>query len=791
MHAIRPCVAATIAVLISIFATNVGGGESPTPPLQFGKFVAQFTTPAEPTGLAFADDEVVIACSSAPFVQRVSFSDIEKNSTEIPQAMTPQEASDWSMPGAIAMEPTGNNFFIVEALRARVERVGENISASWGERGVADGEFASPRAIACDKNRVYVADTGNHRVQVFDYNGEHLLTFGGYGWKDGEFTNPRGIAVEAAGNIFVSDTDNHRIQKFDKTGRHLLTFGERGYYPGLLAEPCGIAVHGDELFVADRMNHRIQVFDFDGNVRYEWGLHVVKPGQGEGRFHYPDSIAISRDGKYAAVGESFQNRVQVFATAPKDTSPIAGWQQTEPGQSAHFGEKIHISGRLLFTSEPETSRVRVFDQSQPTPIEITNLGAYGRSPGRFVTIGGMTYDPERDWLFVCDPAGRRISVWHIDHRSESTVRFNPRLARFLYEIDVADLEQQGDTKRRWGASPEDVAWLSNKTLAVLDSANGVLNICRDDGRLVKSAALDDRDVCNARDIFVWPISLKAEMPMILVAGLGANQLWMSCYEFARDVLTVTEISPHILKQLETRVVAGVSAAPERTFLVTTAPDDGVFRVEQDGSFTALSADGDGLGRKQFFKPRGIAVDDSGAITIVDWGHHRLQTLSAEGEFLRVFGSRWYCEPIKRSKEGMPKWPYEAYQPDASSTKNANANAADAKTAPGVLPREMIGPLGRCRVRLEAKPSLVPLNDAFDLAIEVELLRDGEIRALSADADMPAHRHGMLVVPEVERVAPNKYEARGLRFHMPGYWEIFVDVTIGNVTERIAFPVEVD
>ncbi|MGE3179987.1 MAG: SMP-30/gluconolactonase/LRE family protein [Phycisphaerae bacterium] len=764
--------------------------------LQFGKFVAQFETPHEPAGLAFADADLAIAFLEAPFVHLVPFADIEKNSTVISSTTSPDDARIWPVPGAIASTPTGNSFFVVETRRAQVQHVGENISATWGKRGVGPGEFAVPRAIACDKSKVYVADTGNHRVQVFDYDGKHLLTFGEYGGNDGQFTNPRGIAVDASGNIYVADTDHHRIQKFDGSGKHLLSFGARGYYPGLLAEPCGIAVYKDELFVADRMNHRIQVFDLDGQVRYEWGLHVVKPGQGEGHFHYPDSIAISRDGKYAAVGESFQNRVQVFTTAPKDTSPIAGWQQTEPGQSAHFGEKIHIDGRLLFTSEPETSRVRIFDQSQPTPIEITNLGAYGRTPGRFITIGGMTYDPERDWLFVCDPAGRRISVWHIDHRSETTLRFNPQMARFLYEIDVSKLKDKDSDSLKWAVTPEDIVRLPEERLGVLDAANGQLVVMTYSGEFVSKKSLsNDSDVrVDAFDLAIGPVPKAARNLPIIAARHGAGALAGAFIDSTDGKITVVDISAQLEPAVAGRDIAGIAIAPPGEVVFATDQGNAVFLASFRTGARELSQEGTGLGRKQFYKPRGIAVDDNGAITIVDWGHHRLQTLSPKGEFLRVFGSRWYCEDIKRSEEGMPEWPYSSYSPAPTSQpveKKAKSDDLSEKTATAdVMTRT--GPLERCRVSLRTNKNPVPMNQLFDLEVEVNPLDTEAAKlAIGVDADMPAHRHGMLVSPEVEEVSPRKYAVRGMNFHMPGYWEIYVDVTLGNVTERLVFPVDVD
>jgi hypothetical protein len=56
-------------------------------------------------------------------------------------------------------------------------------------------------------------------------------------------------------------------------------------------------------------------------------------------------------------------------------------------------------------------------------------------------------------------------------------------------------------------------------------------------------------------------------------------------------------------------------------------------------------------------------------------------------------------------------------------------------------------------------------------------------ALAVDAEMPEHQHGLTRVPRVERRADGSFRVEGLRFHMPGWWELLFDVTRGPWTER--------
>ena len=95
----------------------------------------------------------------------------------------------------------------------------------WGSHGSGDGEFNFQLGIvwgggvAADSNGyVYVADTGNHRIQKFTADGQFVAKWGSYGADDGEFDHPVGIEVGSDGYVYVADTGNHRVQKFTTDG---------------------------------------------------------------------------------------------------------------------------------------------------------------------------------------------------------------------------------------------------------------------------------------------------------------------------------------------------------------------------------------------------------------------------------------------------------------------------------------------------------------------------------------------------------------------------------------------
>ena len=74
---------------------------------------------------------------------------------------------------------------------------------------------SSFRGVAVDEQGfIFVADSGNNRIQIFNPDGTFLRAFGRWGQNDGEFKGLEGIAVNSKGNILVADRENHRIQIF-------------------------------------------------------------------------------------------------------------------------------------------------------------------------------------------------------------------------------------------------------------------------------------------------------------------------------------------------------------------------------------------------------------------------------------------------------------------------------------------------------------------------------------------------------------------------------------------------
>ncbi len=179
-----------------------------------------------------------------------------------------------------------------------------------------DGIMSDPAGLAIDEeNRfLYVANTGSDQVLVYDADTLKLLRKIGTAGKNhtlttpGDFSAPTNVAVDKDGNLFVTDTLNDRVEVFDADGVFIREFGKNGDGPGEFARPKGIAVDCDgHVWVADSMMNRLQVFTAEGNLRLIVGGFGMLPGQ----FQALTSVTIDKMNR-VFTSEHLMGRVQMF-----------------------------------------------------------------------------------------------------------------------------------------------------------------------------------------------------------------------------------------------------------------------------------------------------------------------------------------------------------------------------------------------------------------------------------------------------------------------------------------------
>jgi ABC-type Fe3+ transport system permease subunit/DNA-binding beta-propeller fold protein YncE len=130
----------------------------------------------------------------------------------------------------------------------------------FGQAGTGPGEFNRAEGLCVDaQDRIYVADSCNHRIQIFSSDGKFIRAFGRPGSGKGELSYPYDICVDRAGRIYVCEFGNSRIQIFDANCQPLEILGGPGTEPGKFNNPWGVALDSaGNLYVADSQNHRVQ-----------------------------------------------------------------------------------------------------------------------------------------------------------------------------------------------------------------------------------------------------------------------------------------------------------------------------------------------------------------------------------------------------------------------------------------------------------------------------------------------------------------------------------------------------
>ncbi|CAA9996035.1 unnamed protein product [Nesidiocoris tenuis] len=221
-----------------------------------------------------------------------------------------------------------------------IRRQKMSYDCKFGEFGTLDGQFGEPSGVAVNgQDNIIVADTQNHRIQVFDLEGRFKFKFGASGQDDGSFSfpnrvavdqtyndiivteryptcqiqiynqygmfirkfgteilsHPRGITVDNKGRIILVECKVMLVFIFDRQGTVLKKFGCSKH----LAFPNGVAVNNrEEIFISDNRSHCIKVFNYDGVFLRQIG--------GEGMTNYPIGVAIDSAG-HVLVADNHNN----------------------------------------------------------------------------------------------------------------------------------------------------------------------------------------------------------------------------------------------------------------------------------------------------------------------------------------------------------------------------------------------------------------------------------------------------------------------------------------------------
>ncbi len=197
----------------------------------------------------------------------------------------------------------------------------------FGANGTGDGQFNVIRGIGIDaSDNVYLVDSGNRRVQVFDSLGNFKSKFGSGGKNPGQFGyDMRGLSVDKDdGWLYVTDASEGQIEKFSTAGTHLATIGVPGSEPGQLGGARETTVGPDNnLYVADYAYWRINVYDpVSGAFLRDIPNPAISPPAGG--FNAAEDVAVNQANGTVYVSDTFNHRIQKFGAVTVTPSGTCG-----------------------------------------------------------------------------------------------------------------------------------------------------------------------------------------------------------------------------------------------------------------------------------------------------------------------------------------------------------------------------------------------------------------------------------------------------------------------------------
>jgi len=234
------------------------------------------------------------------------------------------------------------------------------LSIGTKEHGSADGQFGLSRGLAFDHHRglLLVADSSNHRVQVFscddeDDDGSFVSKLGEEGDQPGQFYHPNGVAIDHDHDrILIVDSFNNRVQSWSLSEQSFLScIGHRGSRDLKFYCPRGIAIdkHHRRIIIVDTGDDRLV---FLSSIDLSLLFKIGKQGSQPGEFFRPTGIAIDDDRHRIIVVDTDNHRVQVLSSIDGSFLSDFGSQGNQSGQFKFpRGVCIDNQGRIIVADQ--------------------------------------------------------------------------------------------------------------------------------------------------------------------------------------------------------------------------------------------------------------------------------------------------------------------------------------------------------------------------------------------------------------------------------------------------------
>ena len=533
----------------------------------------------------------------------------------------------------------GNHRIQIFSKRGRLKRVIDRVPLEFSTLFLPTG-----LAYHSASGRVAIVDSGNRRVVLLALDGQSAKAMVSNGQRD--LVDPAGVAFDPDGILYLADRGTNQIARMTKSGEFLEPWGGYGPHFGLLDEPTAAVWHGGSLWVVDRRNHRLQRFGPVSGPETVWGTHEVTPHEGNGTLHYPDILAIAHDGSQAVVGEALEHRLQFFMAAAEDQLQQAVLPNAGIRQRTHFGDYLSVNEGYLVAAEPENHFMFLFDLRQELPVIVNKFGERGSGMGLLNRIEGVCLFPERSEVATLDSVNRRLQFYKINLSRNAPLRFDPSTVGFTWALDYRVFDAV-----KPGGAPVDLTALRNgpdHDAYLLDRANGQILKCNLESKEVAvffpkqgpSPFLEVTDFAFDETAGCW-----------WVVDRLAGHIW----EISVEGSLLGSLGKRGKRKGRLLQPFGIAVLPQGGFLVTDSLKDEIYHFDQKGKYqNSWGGRGDRMG--QFWRPLGIGIDEKSRVFVIDQGNHRAQIFTTEGEWLATFGAgkAYNGRNVPKDKAPLPR-----------------------------------------------------------------------------------------------------------------------------------------
>lgn len=208
----------------------------------------------------------------------------------------------------------GTDLFIVDGANHRIKKhqVDGTYISEFGTEGTGNNNFKYPVGLYVDltNSLIFVADKQNNRIKAHDLTGAFVFEFGTYGSGDSNLNFPEGVAI-FDNNIYVADSGNKKIKIFNIVGIYQSQLAQSFNYPVGL-----INIEGSIIGVIDRVDGSLLFFDNLGQLIVDFG----SSGSGLNEFYFPQAGYFDNDILY--ITDSGNHRISIYDAIIQDEIPL-------------------------------------------------------------------------------------------------------------------------------------------------------------------------------------------------------------------------------------------------------------------------------------------------------------------------------------------------------------------------------------------------------------------------------------------------------------------------------------